>query len=112
MTRFLLHSRRILAVGVFLLLAVVLSLSTATRRPCLHVCSGPWRLWKAGHMTKPESRAIGNHRIKVEAVPPQVAVAAVPDSYPWRSVQVGKPIRPATSVLRRFLHFRSPPRPA
>jgi len=38
---------------MFLLLGVV-ALSTASRRPCLQVSSGPWHTYKASHMSESE----------------------------------------------------------
>ena len=110
MTRFLLRSHGLLVVSVVLLLGVVVSLSTATRRPCLHVCSGAWRLWKAGRMTKPESLETSNQRVKVEPATPPVVAAEARPLFPWLCLRLGDTVPPANSVLAQIRHFRSPPR--
>jgi hypothetical protein len=109
MTRFFLRSRRLLAVSIMFLLAVVVSLSTATRRPCLHECSGPWRIWKAGHMTRAEGQEIRSQRLSTQANTPQVApqVAALPPPAIYRPRE--EALLPAFTVVSRIHHFRAPP---
>ena len=109
MTRILLRSHRLLAVSVLLLLGVVVWLSTATRRPCLLVRSGPWRLWKAGHMTKPEGQEVRNRRLTAEAKTPAVASEHGPPPFPPISIQLDETIPPATPIEVRVRHLRAPP---
>jgi hypothetical protein len=109
MTRILLHSRRLLAVGVFLLLAVVVSLATATRRPCWHVCSGPWRVWKAGHMTKPESREICNLRVTIDVNTPPAAPDDVPSPFPSLTLPCDETPASHAAIVLQVWRFRAPP---
>jgi hypothetical protein len=98
-----------MAVSILLLLAGVVVLSAATRRPCLQVCSGPWRLWKAGHMTKSEGLESCKLRVSAEApgfqAAPKEPLAAAPFIY----LPHEETIPPANSIVVQIRHFRSPP---
>ncbi len=110
MTRFFLRSRQIFAVSIFFLLAVVVSLSSATRQPCLHVCSGAWRVSKAGRMTKPETQEVCNQRVAAEARTPAAALEITLPPILRRPFGLMKTFRrqspswrkPAASVLHPF----------
>ena len=109
MTRFLRRSRQLLAVSILCLLAGVVVLSTATRKPCLQVCTAPWHLWKAGHMAKSEGQEICKLRVNAEAQTLQAAPAdslASPSSIYFPQEEI---IPPANSVVVQIRHFRSPP---
>jgi len=108
MTRLLLRSRRLFAVGILALLAVVVIFSTATRRPCLHACSGPWRLWKAGHMTKADGREACQVRMTTESHTPSRAEDLLPAAAPVY-LPVHEIIPPPVSTLASLRQFRAPP---
>ena len=109
MTRFLLRSRKLFAVGLFFMLALVVSLSAATRQPCLRACSAPWRVWKAGHMTEPDTRAAGAPRVTVQAESPQVALEPAP-ARPVYSLRQERSLPPTISLVLPIRHLRAPPR--
>lgn len=109
MTRFFLRSRRLFAVSIFLLLAVVVSLSSATRRPCLHVCSGPWRVWKAGRMTKAETQEICNQRVAAEAQTPVAAPEVTLPPHPSAAVRLDETVPPSIPIVAQTRRFRAPP---
>jgi len=44
--------RAVSVASIMILLLGVVALSTASRRPCLHACSGAWHTYKASHMTE------------------------------------------------------------
>jgi len=109
MTRILLRSRRLMAVSVLLLLAGVVVLSTATRKPCLHASTAPWHLWKAGHMSLSEGQEMGRLRVNAEAQ----TLQAVPEEGMLPSPTIYLPLEesaaPAISVVVQIRHFRAPP---
>ena len=109
MTRFLLRSRRVMAVGILLLLAGVFALSAATRRPCFQAHTGTWHLWKAGHMNKTEGRENWNLRAAVEAQRPNPAQVESPVLPPSIDQPSEETIPPALSLVEQVRHFRSPP---
>ena len=109
MTRILLRSRRLMAVSILLLLAAVVVLSTATRRPCLQVSTGPWRLWKAGHMTKPQGQEACKLHVNAEAPALQGAPEESPASPPSIYFPHKETIPPTNSIVVQIRHFRSPP---
>ena len=104
MTRILLRSRRLMAVSILLLLAGVVVLSAATRKPCLRVCTAPWHLWKAGHMTKPEGQEACKLRVTAEAQTPQTAPEESLASAP-----IDLSSRDEESIPPANLHSRSNP---
>jgi hypothetical protein len=109
MTRFFLRSRRLFAVSIFLLLAVVVSLSSATRRPCLRVCSGPWRVCKAGRMTKAETQEICNQRVAAEAQTLVAAPEVTLPPHPSSAVRLDEDVPPAIPIVAQTRRFRAPP---
>jgi len=109
MTRIVLRSRRLLAAGILLLLAGVVVLSTATRKPCLQVCSGPWHIWKAGHMAKSEGQEAGKLRVSSEAQTPQVAPEESPPLPPSIYLPHEETLPPVSSIVVQIRHFRAPP---
>jgi hypothetical protein len=109
MTRILLRSRRLLAVSILLLLAGVVVLSAATRKPCLHVCTGPWHVWKAGHMTKTEGQEAYKLRMATVAQTSQAAPEESLTSPPSIYLPHEETIPLANSIVIQIRHFRSPP---
>lgn len=109
MTRFFLRSRQIFAVSIFFLLAVVVSLSSATRQPCLHVCSGAWRVSKAGRMTKPETQEVCNQRVAAEARTPAAALEITLPPHPSATVWINEDVPPAIPIVAQTRRFRAPP---
>ena len=109
MARILLHSRRIMAAGVLLLLVGVVALSTATRRPCLQVSTGPWHTWKAGHMTKAEGHEACKLRANAAALTFQAAPQESPAPAPSIYLPHEETIPPALPLIAQIRHFRAPP---
>jgi hypothetical protein len=109
MTRFLIRSRRLMAVSVLLLLAGVVVLSTATRKPCLQVNTAPWRLWKAGHMTKPEGQKIAKLRVMAVVQTPQTAPTELLLPPPSIYLPLDEFVPSAVSIVVQIRHFRAPP---
>ena len=54
MKRIIASYGRVFVASIMFLLVGVVALSTATRRPCLQACSGPWHTYKASHMSESE----------------------------------------------------------
>ncbi|MGA2983329.1 MAG: hypothetical protein ABSG32_05915 [Terriglobia bacterium] len=98
-----------MTVSILVLLAGVVVLSAATRKPCLQVCTGAWHTWKAGHMTRPEAQEACKLRVSAEAQTPQVVpeVAMLPP--PSIYVPLDQTIPPAISIVVQLRHFRAPP---
>jgi hypothetical protein len=96
-----------MAVSILLLLAGVVVLSAATRRPCLHACTGAWHLSKSGHMTKSEGLETCKLRVAAEAQAPQTAVEESPA--PAIDLPHEEIISPANSIVVQIRHFRAPP---
>ena len=88
MTRTLLRSRCLMAVSIVVLLASVALLSAATRRPCVHVSSASWHVWKSGYMAKSQG---------VEAA--QVRIATVAKGFLAAPLEIVSPVEPAYSPL-------------
>jgi hypothetical protein len=109
MTRILLRSRRLLAVSIVLLLAGVVVLSAATRKPCLKVSTASWHVWKAGYMTKSKGLEVCELRISAAVHRPQTApeVALVPA--PSIYLPHEETIPPAIPLIAQIRHFRAPP---
>src|SRR5208283_3671060 len=107
MTRILLRSRRLMAVSILLLLAGVVALSTATRKPCLHACTAPWHLWKAGHMTPPEGQEACKLRVTSEAQTPQASPEESPAPAPTIYFPHEETVPPLLSLVAQVRHFRS-----
>ena len=109
MTRILLRSRQLMAVGVLLLLAGVAVLSAATRKPCLEVRSGGWHTWKAGYMAEAKGQALCAPRVLPQAVTPQIWRGEIPRlPVPFESARA-EPIPRLPSLVAQFRRFRSPP---
>ena len=109
MARILLHSRRILAASVLLLLVGVVALSTATRRPCLEGSTGPWHTWKAGHMTTAEGQEACKLRVTAEVNTLQAAPQESPAPAPSIYLPHEETIPPALPLIAQIRHFRAPP---
>ena len=109
MTRFLLRSRRLMAVSILIVLAGLVVLSAATRRPCLHACTGPWHVWKAGYMNEPEALELGRLRVTAEAHTPQTAPQESPTPAPTAYVPREEAIPPAIPLIAQTRHFRLHP---
>ena len=110
MTRILLRSKQLLTASVLVLLAGVVVLSAATRRPNVQACSGPWHLWKVGRMTKSEGEEVCKWRVAAQAEAPQTA----PNVSPVAPVLIYCPheetIPPALSApVVQIRHLRAPP---
>ena len=109
MARLLYRSRRLAAVSVLALLAGVVALSSATRRPCLQVSTSPWHLWKAGYMEVSEGQVRPAVRTVTQALPR--------DSFPTvlrgasnRPYVLSEPALPYLLALALQIRpFRSPP---
>ena len=98
-----------MAAGILLLVAGVVVLSAATRRPCLQVSTGPWRLWKAGRMTKPVSWETCKLRVTAEAQAPQAAPQEALAPPPLIYFPPHETIPPILSRVAQIRHFRPPP---
>jgi hypothetical protein len=109
MTRILVRSRRLMAVSILVLLAGVVVLSTATRKPCLHACTAPWHLWKAGHMTELEGQDACKLRVTSAAQAPQATSEEAPPPPPSIYFPHQETIPPPLFLVVPIRHFRSPP---
>jgi hypothetical protein len=98
-----------MAASILLLLAGVVVLSTATRKPCLQVSTAPWHLWKAGYMTKSEGQNTCKERVTAEAQTLQATPQESPALPPSRYFQHAETIPPANSIIVQIRNFRSPP---
>ena len=100
-----------MAVSVLLLLAGVVVLSTATRKPCLQVSTAPWHLCKAGHMTMSGGEGTSKLLVMAAAETPQTAPEETLTLIPPRSVYLplDNSIPPAISIVVQIRHFRAPP---
>ena len=105
MKRIIARYRRFLVASVMLLLVGVVALSVATRRPCLHVRSGPWHTSKAGHMNESEQHEISATDAAETAGDDVAETKASPPRYvPHEEIL---PIALPLTFQRN--HFRSPP---
>jgi len=108
MRRIRLHSRRLLSASVVLLVVGVVALSTATRRPYLHVQTASWHITKAGHLSasegqecsKARSRAAAESRREIPTDPPSIS------SFHVSHEEV---ISPAQAIVTQSRHLRAPP---
>jgi hypothetical protein len=87
------------------LLAGVVVLSIATRRPCLQARSGPWHTYKAGHVTEPEQHEIS---VTNSAESAELAVAET-KALPPRYLPHEETLPIALPLTVQEHHFRSPP---
>jgi hypothetical protein len=98
-------SGRTFAAGVLFLLAGVIALSVATRRPYLKACTGSWHISKAGHMTEGETRECGVAPAAELADEVEAATGPSPVTYlPRREL-----LPNALALVVHKHHFRSPP---
>ncbi len=105
MKRLIACYRRFFVASVIFLLAGVVALSIATRRPCFPVRSGPWHTSKAGRMTQSEQHEGAVTKTAETADDVAAEVRAVPPSYVPHEEML--PIALPLSLQRQ--HFRSPP---
>jgi hypothetical protein len=97
--------RRHLVVSIVFLLVGVVTLSTASRQPCLRACSGPWHTYKAGHMSEPEQDEVS----AADAVESTEVVLAETKALPPRYVPHEEALPIALPLTVQEHHFRSPP---
>ena len=97
--------RDILVAGILFLLAGVVGLSTATRMPCLQVCSGPWHVYKASHMTESEEQSSS----VTERAESAEADVVEPEARPPRYIPHEETLPLALPLTVQKHHFRSPP---
>jgi hypothetical protein len=107
MKRIMAYYRWLFVASAMVLLVGVVALSTATRRPCLQACSGPWHTYKAGHMTESGHQEIS---VTQAAESAEVAVAETKDS-PSRYVPQEETLPIPLPLTLQKHHFRSPPFP-
>ena len=98
-----------MAISALVLLAGVVVLSAATRKPCLQVCTGAWHLTKAGHMTKSEGHDTCKLRVVAEAQTPLTAVEETLAPLPLIYLANEETIPPVNSIVVQIRHFRAPP---
>ena len=105
MERFIAVSRPVFAAGILFLLAGVVALSTATRRPNLRAYSGSWHTYKAGHFTESEQHEI----CAAQAAESVEGVVAEPETSPPSNVPFKETLPLALALTVHRHHFRSPP---
>jgi hypothetical protein len=105
MERIITNSRPVFAAGILFLLAGVVALSTATRRPNLRACSGSWHTYKAGHFTESEQNEIG----AAQAAESVEGVVAEPETSPPSYIPFNEALPIAFALTVHRHHFRSPP---
>jgi hypothetical protein len=98
-----------MAVSILLLLAGVVVLSAATRKPCLKVSTASWHVWKSGYMAKSGSLEACTLRIAADAhvtrtAPEEAVVPASSIYFPHEEA-----IPPAIPLIAQIRHFRAPP---
>jgi hypothetical protein len=98
-------SGRAFAAGVLFLLAGVMALSTATRRPYLEVRTGSWHISKAGHMA--EAQTHKSDVAPAAELADEVEAAAGLSHVTYVSREELLPNALALAVHKH--HFRSPP---
>jgi hypothetical protein len=98
-------SGRASAVSVLFLLAGVIALSIATRRPYLEVGTGSWHISKAGHMTEAETHESGVAQAAELAGEVQAETRSSPVTYVSREELLAN----ALALVVHKHHFRSPP---
>ncbi|MGA2073524.1 MAG: hypothetical protein ABSH52_08455 [Terriglobia bacterium] len=98
-------SGRAFALSVLFLLAGVIALSTATRRPYLVACTGSWHISKAGHMTEAETHECGVAQAAELADEVQAETRPSPVAYVSREELLPNTL----ALVVHKHHFRSPP---
>jgi hypothetical protein len=97
--------RAVSVASIMLLLVGVVALSTATRRPCLQACSGPWHTYKAGHLTESEQ-----HESPVTNAAESTELDVVKTKAPPPRYVPHEETLPVTlPITFSRHHFRSPP---
>lgn len=109
MTRMFLHSRRLMAVSILLLLAGVTVLSAATRKPCLRPSTAPWHVFKAGHMTESRGPEVCGLEAIAVAEWPQAVPLGLPAPAPTRYFPQEDLVTPPIPLIAQIRHFRAPP---
>ena len=104
MKRILAHRRLFVASHVFVLVGMI-ALSSATRRPCLQACSGPWHTYKASHMTELEPAEMP---VAQSSESTQIVVAETKTSRS-RYIPDEEMLPVALPLTLQKHHFRSPP---
>ncbi len=98
-----------MAVTIVVLLASVAVLSAATRRPCLHVSSASWHVWKSGYMVKSQGVEAAKVRISTVAkaflAAPLEIVSPVEQAY----ALLEPSILPEVPTTAQIHDFRPPP---
>jgi hypothetical protein len=105
MRRIVARYRAVAVASIMFLLVSVVALSTASRRPCLQACTGPWHTYKASHMTESEQQ---ESSVTHAAESAEVVVAetkASPPRYVPRQETLPLPL----PITLQKHHFRSPP---
>ena len=105
MKRIIASYGRVFVASIMFLLVGVVALSTATRRPCLQVSSGPWHTYKAGHMTESEQLESS----VINAAESDEVVGAEPKASPRRYVPHEETLPVTLPITFSRHHFRSPP---
>jgi len=105
MKRIIAGYRAVFVASILFLLVGVVALSTATRRPCLQACSGPWHTYKASHMTESEQQEIS----VTNAAESAEVVVAETNASPSRYVPHEETLPETLPITSQKHHFRSPP---
>jgi hypothetical protein len=105
MKRIIASYGRVFVASIMFLLVGVVALSTATRRPCLQACSGPWHTYKASHMTESDKH---ESSVTIAAQSAKVVVAEDKASPP-RDVPHQETFPLPLPITFQEHHFRSPP---
>ena len=105
MKRIIARYRAVSVASIMFLLVGVVALSTATRRPGLQACSGPWHIYKASHMTESEQHesSVSNAAESGEVVVEEIKAS------PPRYVPHEETLPIALPLTVQKHHFRSPP---
>jgi len=98
-------SGRAFALSVLFLLAGVIALSTATRRPYLVACTGSWHISKAGHMTEAETHECGVAQAAELADEVEAETGFSRVNY----ISQRETLPTALALIVHKHHFRSPP---
>jgi hypothetical protein len=105
MKRIIACHRAVFVASILFLLVGVVALSTATRRPCLQVSSGPWHTYKAGHMTESEQ-----HESSVANAAESAETVVAETKAPRPCYVPHEETLPVTlPITFQKHHFRSPP---
>jgi hypothetical protein len=97
--------RAVFVASIMFLLVGVVALSTACRRPCLQVSSGPWHTYKASHMSESQQQ---ESSVTHAAESAEVVVAET-KAPPPRYVPHEETLPVTLPITFQKHHFRSPP---